>query len=111
MLTERDKLVVRQLARFGYRRAEQVMRMFGISRIVAYRRLKAPARLGFVRRVAVPGANWGVYTVTERGLAETDASFSRARIRPATLMHHLTVADAAIALTTATGGAWVTERK
>jgi hypothetical protein len=102
---------VRQLARFGYLRAEQVMRMFGMSRIVAYRRLKALARLGFVRRVEVPGVNWGVYMVTERGLAEADAAFARARIRPATLMHHLTVAEVAIALTAATGGVWVTERE
>lgn len=115
MLTERDRHILAEVARFGFLQADQIRRVVSrernVSKRMVYHILNRLEEQGYLKRRRVLVGLPGLYLPTERGLEAADSDFARTRVRLQTVEHDLTVIDVALALTARTGGAWVTERE
>lgn len=111
-LTPRDVAMLRDVVRFGALTIEQLGRRHFGSVLTAYGRLAALADAGYLELVRVWYAAPGVYVATPEGTRVADVPLPPARVSPATLEHHLAVADVADWLLARDPGAqWITERE
>ena len=96
-ITERDKEIVKFLAKFGFARADQVGKYLGASEFVAWRRMKKLAEEGYLRRERIFHGQPGVYLATRVGLGLIGCE--RKNVKPinvATYDHDLIVLDISI---------------
>lgn len=111
MLTQRDARILVFINRFGFLCARHVIKYFTLNERVAYRRIAAMEREGYLhRRRVIPGRP-KVLLLTQKAVETVPTNHARARIRLQTVEHDLLVADVLLALDLRYGSRFKTERE